>query len=89
MCDRGGGEAVCLFRSVRRLNEFVATLLQAEKTSFAASPVNPRAVSHSAKMDCHLLQARTVQLPILSSSLAILYVQHNNRVIIISKKIQN
>ena len=70
-----GGEAVCLFRSVLRLvKEFVATLLQAEKTSLAASPVNPRAVSHSAKMDCHLLQARTVQLPILLSSLAILCV---------------
>jgi hypothetical protein len=71
---RGGEAAVCLCRSlpVRLLNEFVATLLQAEKTSFAASPENPRAASHSAKMDCHLLQASTVQLPILLSSLAIL-----------------
>ena len=70
-----GGEAdvcLCRSRSVRLLKEFVATLLQAEKTSFAASPENPRATSHSAKMDCHLLQASTVQLPILLSSLAIL-----------------
>lgn len=54
------------------LNEFDASLLQAEKTSLAASPLKPRAASHSAKIDCHLFDASTVQFPILLSSFAIL-----------------
>lgn len=55
-------------------NESSANLLQAEKTSFAASPEKPRAASHSLKMGSHFMLAGTVQLPILLSNLAILNV---------------
>ena len=55
-----------------RWKESDASLLHAEKTSLAASPENPNDDSHSLKTGSHLLQAETVQLPILLSSLAIL-----------------
>ena len=59
-------------------NVSLASLLQADMTSFAASPLNPSAASHSEKIGCHLLHASTVQLPILLSSFAILRDERGN-----------
>ena len=66
---------------LRLWNASVARRFQAKKTSLVASPLTPKEISHSLKISAHLLQARTVQLPIRLSSLAILINAHiNNKV---------
>lgn len=62
----------CIENFLLFFTELEARRLQAAKLSFVASPVNPSEASHSVKMVCHLLLARTVQVPIRLSSLAIL-----------------
>lgn len=62
----------CIENFLLFFTELEARRLHAAKLSFVASPVNPSAASHSVKMGCHLLLARTVQVPIRLSSLAIL-----------------
>ena len=57
---------------LRFMKESLASLFQAENTSFVASPEKPSAASHSLKIGFHLLNACTVELPILLSKFAIL-----------------